>query len=78
MKMISNEEISSREPAHGGKRSSPTLAGLVPQFPRSSHKEVREQATADSDTIFRTYKTLHEIVKRHEPTIQKRWTKRTR
>ncbi|KAJ0421360.1 hypothetical protein BJY00DRAFT_323347 [Aspergillus carlsbadensis] len=41
-----------------------------------SAEEVRKQAASESETIFRAYETLHEIVRRHEPTIQKRWMKK--
>ncbi|KAB8243617.1 hypothetical protein BDV35DRAFT_407355 [Aspergillus flavus] len=35
-------------------------------------------ATARSDEIFTSYETLHRIIQRHEATIQKRWSKKTR
>ncbi|GMG04758.1 unnamed protein product [Aspergillus oryzae] len=48
-------------------------------FPETlSPEEVRRQATARSDEIFTSYETLHRIIQRHEATIQKRWSKKTR
>jgi hypothetical protein len=55
-------------------RANPNLP--IPEI--KTAEDVRKQAAADSETIFRAYETLHEIGKRHEPTIQKRWTKKTR
>ena len=31
-----------------------------------------------SDQIFTLYETLHDIIQRHEATIQRRWSKKTR
>lgn len=48
-------------------------------FPETlSPEEVRRQATARSDEIFTSYETLDRIIQRHEATIQKRWSKKTR
>ncbi|RMZ38916.1 hypothetical protein CA14_003389 [Aspergillus flavus] len=43
-----------------------------------SPEDVRRQATARSDEIFISYETLHKIIQRHEATVQKRWSKKTR
>ncbi|QKX58716.1 uncharacterized protein TRUGW13939_05843 [Talaromyces rugulosus] len=43
-----------------------------------SPADVRREATARSDKIFTSFETLHEILKRHEATIWKRWSKKTR
>ncbi|KAJ0413255.1 hypothetical protein BJY00DRAFT_64597 [Aspergillus carlsbadensis] len=43
-----------------------------------SAESVREEATDQSDKIFALYETLHDIIQRHEATIQKRWSKKTR
>ncbi|OOF91998.1 hypothetical protein ASPCADRAFT_409080 [Aspergillus carbonarius ITEM 5010] len=52
--------------------------GAVP-FPEIWSKEdVRREATTWSDRISTSYETLHAILQRHEPTIQKRWLKKTR
>ncbi|KAH7142916.1 hypothetical protein B0J13DRAFT_51700 [Dactylonectria estremocensis] len=40
--------------------------------------EVRQEATKRSRNIFATYETLSKILERHEGTVQKRWTKKTR
>lgn len=40
--------------------------------------DVRHEAAVKSDHIFINYETLHEILKRHEATIWKRWSKKTR
>ena len=44
----------------------------------SSPSEVRKEAKEKSQSIFAHYNVLREIVERHEATIQKRWTKKTR
>ncbi|KAJ5912994.1 hypothetical protein N7504_001877 [Penicillium tannophilum] len=50
-----------------------------PAFPEcKSPAEVRQEAKVRSENIFTSYETLHEILKRHEASIRKRWVKRTR
>ncbi|RYP74766.1 hypothetical protein DL769_003940 [Monosporascus sp. CRB-8-3] len=49
-----------------------------PSVPIASPAEVRREAQARSNNIFGSYVTLREILIRHEATIQKRWTKKTR
>lgn len=48
----------------------------VPEL--KSPADVRREAAERSDKIFINYETLHEILKRHEATIWKRWSKKTR
>ena len=42
-----------------------------------SPAEVRHEANERSSKLLASYNTLSEIFRRHEATIQKRWTKRT-
>ncbi|RYO96355.1 hypothetical protein DL764_007491 [Monosporascus ibericus] len=49
-----------------------------PTVPIASPAQVRREAQARSNNIFGSYVTLREILIRHEATIQKRWTKKTR
>ncbi|RYO75691.1 hypothetical protein DL762_009881 [Monosporascus cannonballus] len=49
-----------------------------PSVPIASPEQVRREAQARSNNIFDGYTTLREILIRHEATIQKRWTKKTR
>jgi len=48
----------------------------VPEFP--SPDQVRQEARENSEKIFASYNILKKIVVRHEETIQKRWTKKSR
>ncbi|KAJ5725632.1 uncharacterized protein N7483_006989 [Penicillium malachiteum] len=48
----------------------------MPKFKSST--EVRQEASSRVEKIFINYKTLHEIVTRHEDPIRKRWSKKTR
>ncbi|KAJ3535329.1 hypothetical protein NM208_g7175 [Fusarium decemcellulare] len=50
--------------------------GPMPACP--SPAEVRQEATQRSRNIFASYETLNKILERHEETIRKRWTKKTR
>lgn len=52
------------------------MGGGRPECP--SPAEVREEAKERSSKIFSTYRTLNKILERHEATIQKRWSKKTR
>ncbi|OAA72221.1 hypothetical protein ISF_01294 [Cordyceps fumosorosea ARSEF 2679] len=52
------------------------IGGRIPKTP--SPAEVRREASAKSREAFAAYKTLGEILQRHEATIQKRWTKKTK
>ncbi|RAQ79547.1 hypothetical protein COH21_007913 [Aspergillus flavus] len=56
------------------------LDGIYWNDPASALKAIddRRQATARSDEIFTSYETLHKIIQRHEATVQKRWSKKTR
>ncbi|CAJ2511412.1 Uu.00g070370.m01.CDS01 [Anthostomella pinea] len=51
---------------------------LDPSLQIASLADVRQDAQARSKDIFASYQTLHDILDRHEKTIQKRWTKKTR
>lgn len=48
----------------------------IPKF--QSPKAVRQEAKMRRDRIFRNYAKLHDILDRHEATIQKRWAKKTK
>ncbi|KAG2417841.1 hypothetical protein HFD88_000940 [Aspergillus terreus] len=52
--------------------------GAMPMPEIKTPAEVRREARARLDKIFASYETLHEILRRHEGTIQKRWFKKTR
>ncbi|KAM0417459.1 hypothetical protein ACHAPT_012521 [Fusarium lateritium] len=52
------------------------IKGLMPKRP--SPAEVRQEAEGKSRQIFAAYETLSKIIERHEATIQKRWSKKTR
>ncbi|KAH8734678.1 hypothetical protein BGZ61DRAFT_442937 [Ilyonectria robusta] len=52
------------------------MGGRMPECP--SPAEVKEEAKERSSKIFSTYRTLNKILERHEATIQKRWSKKTR
>ncbi|KAM3504436.1 hypothetical protein MY10362_003556 [Beauveria mimosiformis] len=52
------------------------IGGPVPRT--SSPAEVRRQAQEKSRDIFAAYDSLSKILQRHEATIQKRWSKKTR
>lgn len=52
--------------------------GSLPMPEMKSPADVRREAAAKSENIFNSYDTLHEILKRHEATIRKRWSKKTR
>ncbi|KAL3587421.1 hypothetical protein FPOAC2_13318 [Fusarium poae] len=52
------------------------MGGPMPELP--SPAKVRQQATDYSSKIFTSYNSLKGILERHEATIQKRWTKKTR
>ncbi|SPJ78235.1 uncharacterized protein FTOL_06624 [Fusarium torulosum] len=52
------------------------MGGPMPQLP--SPDEVRQQAAGYSSKIFTSFNLLRDILQRHEATIQKRWTKKTR
>lgn len=52
------------------------MGGRMPERP--SPAQVREEAKERSSKIFSTYRTLNKILERHEATIQKRWSKKTR
>lgn len=45
---------------------------------RPEPQEVRQEISARTQSIFRNYGTLNQILDRHEATIQKRWMKKTR
>ncbi|KIW99134.1 uncharacterized protein Z519_00797 [Cladophialophora bantiana CBS 173.52] len=45
---------------------------------KASPEEVRWESTSRSHAIFQSFDTLHDILQRHEATIQNRWTKRTK
>lgn len=59
-------------------RSDPSGSGarIVPEVKLPA--DVLREAMKMSDKIFLSYDTLHEILKRHEATIRKRWIKKTR
>ncbi|KAJ4327131.1 hypothetical protein N0V84_002393 [Fusarium piperis] len=52
------------------------MGGPMPKMP--SPAEVRREAEEKSRDIFAAYDTLRNIIQRHEATIQKRWSKKTR
>ncbi|KAH6959595.1 hypothetical protein BKA56DRAFT_600607 [Ilyonectria sp. MPI-CAGE-AT-0026] len=52
------------------------LGGPMPK--QYSPTEVRQEARKNSHKVFADYTTLSKILERHEATIQKRWTKKTR
>ncbi|RMJ15126.1 hypothetical protein BHE90_002696 [Fusarium euwallaceae] len=52
------------------------IGGPMPKMP--SPAEVRREAKGRSRDIFVAYDTLNQILQRHEATIQKRWSKKTR
>ncbi|KAJ4203294.1 hypothetical protein NW767_005411 [Fusarium falciforme] len=52
------------------------IEGPVPKMPTAA--EVRREAEGNSCEIFAAYDTLSKIIQRHEATIQKRWSKKTR
>ncbi|KAH7230238.1 hypothetical protein BKA59DRAFT_478182 [Fusarium tricinctum] len=52
------------------------MGGPMPELP--SPDKVRQQAAGYSSKIFTSYDLLKGILERHEATIQKRWTKKTR
>ncbi|KAM0487345.1 hypothetical protein ACHAP7_001857 [Fusarium lateritium] len=52
------------------------MGGPMPDLP--SPDKVRQQAAGYSSDIFTSYDLLKGILERHEATIQKRWTKKTR
>lgn len=52
-------------------------SGALPMPEFKSPSEVRNEAAARSTNIFNSFDTLSQILKRHEPTIQRRWAKRT-
>ncbi len=52
------------------------LGGSKPEMP--SPAQVRREAKERSRAIFTAYESLSKILQRHEATIQKRWTKKTR
>jgi hypothetical protein len=52
--------------------------GALPMPELMSPADVRREAMTISDQIFTSYETLHEILKRHEATVRKRWLKKTR
>ncbi|KAI8713049.1 hypothetical protein NCS52_01248200 [Fusarium sp. LHS14.1] len=52
------------------------IGGPMPKMP--SPAEVRREAKDKSREIFASYETLSKIIERHEATIQKRWSKKTR
>ncbi|KAF4969542.1 hypothetical protein FSARC_3225 [Fusarium sarcochroum] len=52
------------------------MGGPMPELP--SPTEVRRRANENSTKIFSSYHSLKQILGRHEGTIQKRWTKKTR
>lgn len=52
--------------------------GAMPMPEIKTPAEVRREARARLDKIFASYETLHEILRRHKGTIQKRWFKKTR
>ncbi|KAK3357834.1 hypothetical protein B0T25DRAFT_630794 [Lasiosphaeria hispida] len=62
------------DPSHFAKLYGPD--SVVPAF--KAPDDVRKEARERSRIIHDTYNILHAIVERHEETIQKRWTKRTR
>lgn len=51
---------------------------LDPSVHFASPEEVRREAQTRSNHVFLSYNSLHEILIRHEATIQKRWAKKTR
>ncbi|KAK7750173.1 hypothetical protein SLS62_007924 [Diatrype stigma] len=51
---------------------------LDPSVHFASPEEVRREAQTRSKHVFSSYTSLHEILIRHEATIQKRWAKKTR
>ncbi|EKJ76105.1 hypothetical protein FPSE_03737 [Fusarium pseudograminearum CS3096] len=48
----------------------------LPELP--APKAAMKEAKKNSEKIFSSYNLLNQILQRHEPTIQKRWTKKTR
>ncbi|KAM0228243.1 hypothetical protein ACHAPO_010891 [Fusarium lateritium] len=50
--------------------------GDLPEFPPPD--KVKKEAKEHSESIFSYYNLLNQILERHEATIQKRWTKKTR
>ncbi|EEU34289.1 uncharacterized protein NECHADRAFT_50192 [Fusarium vanettenii 77-13-4] len=53
--------------------------GIKGRMPKMlSPAEVRREAKGKSRLIFAAYETLSKIIERHEATIQKRWSKKTR
>ncbi|KAM0297086.1 hypothetical protein ACHAPM_009955 [Fusarium culmorum] len=53
-----------------------SLGGPMPEF--ASPAKVRKEAREYSSSIFASYEFLKQILQRHEATIQKRWTGKTR
>src|SRR4051812_44262558 len=54
------------------------LGGNMPVPPSKSPKDVRTEAKERSAKIHEKYRLLQDIVTRHEPTIQKRWPKKSK
>lgn len=52
------------------------IQGPIPRMP--TVEEVRREADGNSRKIFASYDTLSKIIQRHEATIQKRWSKKTK
>ncbi|RGP64201.1 hypothetical protein FSPOR_8020 [Fusarium sporotrichioides] len=53
-----------------------SLGGPMPKF--ASPAKVWKEASEYSSNIFASYEILKQILQRHEATIQKRWTGKTR
>src|SRR6478609_6174342 len=53
-----------------------TIGHTVPKI--LSPDEVRTEAKGRADAIFNSYEQLGKILERHEITLQRRWTKKTR
>lgn len=52
--------------------------GGLPMPKLKSPAEVRRDAKSLTDQIYTSYEILHQILERHEATIRKRWSKKTR
>ncbi|KAJ5081186.1 hypothetical protein N7456_013424 [Penicillium angulare] len=53
-------------------------ANAMPMPDIKTPSEVRRESVSRADEIFFNYEALHDIISRHEGTIRKRWSKKTR